>query len=449
MADQLALSLVATPSGTYHQRGVSSLQWLFRAHFPQLVARYEAEFAKRLGKFRLERITKAVERFLGCGDYRRGIARIQCTNPDCRLEYFRPFSCSVFHLCPSCSQKRTLLLGEYMNEQLLLRLPHRQFVFTIPKVLRAFFRHDKGLHGEISRLVYGLVQDFTSEAAGKSIRCAALVVFQSAGEFVRWNPHWHGLFLEGGFDRHGRFVHLSPIDLAKMSACFRQRVIAFFLERKLLNERLANNMVNWTHSGFSVDASIRIPAGSTETRQALAQYIVRPPVSLQKLLVDQGGTDTVVYRAPYSDYFHTDTKVFPAIEFLVEVLQHLPDSRSRLIRTYGLYSSRTRGTWSRCPHLLRLAPEGWKRDHQPQPSARIGPPEEPQPELSVSARQSRAAWARLIKKVYEADPLSCPRCHKPMKVIAVITDPAQVLKILRHLIRKGTPPPGLDPASLN
>ena len=83
-----------------------------------------------------------------------------------------------------------------------------------------------------------------------------------------------------------------------MSACFRQRVIAFFLERKLLNERLANNMVNWTHSGFSVDASIRIPAGSTETRQALAQYIVRPPVSLQKLLVDQGGTDTVVYRAP-------------------------------------------------------------------------------------------------------------------------------------------------------
>jgi hypothetical protein len=44
----------------------------------------------------------------------------------------------------------SLLLGEYMNEQLLLRLPHRQFVFThwsghctdIPKVLRAFFRHD-------------------------------------------------------------------------------------------------------------------------------------------------------------------------------------------------------------------------------------------------------------------------------------------------------------------
>lgn len=165
--------------------------------------------------------------------------------------------------------------------------------------------------------------------------------------------------------------------------------------------------------------------------------------------MEEGGTDIVVYRPPCSEYFRTDTKIFPAVEFLVELLQHLPDSRSRLLRAYGLYSSRARGTWARSPQLLRLAPEGWKRDHPAQPSLRIGPPEEPQPELSVSAKQSRAAWARLIKKVYDADPLSCPRCHNPMKLIAVITDPAQVFKILRHLIKTGKPPPGLDPASLN
>jgi len=58
--------------GTCYQRGVSSLQRLSRALFPQLVARYEGEFAQRLGEFRLKRITRAVERFAGCGDYRRG-----------------------------------------------------------------------------------------------------------------------------------------------------------------------------------------------------------------------------------------------------------------------------------------------------------------------------------------------------------------------------------------
>lgn len=74
--------------------------------------------------------------------------------------------------------------------------------------------------------------------------------------------------------------------------------------------------------------------------------------------MDEGGTDTVVYRAPYSDYSRTHTKIFPAIGFLAQVLQHLPDQRSRLNRSYGLYSSQARGTWSRTPHLLRLAPEG-------------------------------------------------------------------------------------------
>jgi DNA-directed RNA polymerase subunit RPC12/RpoP len=70
------------------------------------------------------------------------------------------------------------------------------------------------------------------------------------------------------------------------------------------------------------------------------------------------------------------------------------------------------------------------------------------PLYSVSARDSRAAWARLLAKVYEVDVLRCPRCGSRMKVLAVISDPQQVSRILRHLISTGAAPPGLDPASL-
>ena len=80
---------------------------------------------------------------------------------------------------------------------------------------------------------------------------------------------------------------------------------------------------------------------------------------------------------------------------------------------------------------------------------RLGPPDEHHGDCSVAARQSRSAWARLIKKVYEVDPLTCSRCGQPMRVLAVITDPPQVLKIVRHLVKIAKPPPGLDPASLN
>ena len=81
-----------------------------------------------------------MERFLDCGDYAKGITRIKCTNPDCKSEFFRPFSCKIFHLCPSCSQKRTLLFGEYANQRPLLRLPHRQIVFTFPPSVRSFWK---------------------------------------------------------------------------------------------------------------------------------------------------------------------------------------------------------------------------------------------------------------------------------------------------------------------
>jgi hypothetical protein len=357
VADQLALALDATAPGTYRPRGTSSLQRLFRVHLPELLARYDPEFAARLGKYRQQRIAKAVERFLGCGDYSKGIARIKCTNTECKSEYFRPFSCKVFHLCPSCSQKRTLLFGEYMNERLLLHLPHRQIVFTFPKVLRVFFRHDHGLVGEVSRLAYRMMHDFYGAAAGKKIQGAAVIPYASAGDFVRFNPHLHGIFLEGGFDRQGRFVHLPSLDLPRLAQYFRPSMVAFFLSRSLINERLAKSMLGWTHSGFSPDMSVKIPAGSSRTREALAQYIARPPVSLSKMLVEEHG-GSVLYRSEYNPYFKTNARLFPALEFLVQLLQHLPEPRSHLVRRYGLYSSRSRGTWIEKPWLVRLAPGG-------------------------------------------------------------------------------------------
>jgi hypothetical protein len=111
----------------------------------ELQTEYDARHTQELGNFRSERIARVATRFLTCGDYRQGLARIRCSNPECRQEYFRLFSCKGFYLCPSCSQERTLLFAEYLDEQLLFTLPHRQFVFTLPKSLRVFLRHDQRL----------------------------------------------------------------------------------------------------------------------------------------------------------------------------------------------------------------------------------------------------------------------------------------------------------------
>jgi len=59
---------------------------------------------------------------------------------------------------------------------------------------------------------------------------------------------------------------------------------------------------------------------------------------------------------------------------------------------------------------------------------------------NVSNKASRRSWARLIQRVYEVDPLICLKCGSEMKIIAVITDPSEVDKILECLKRNHAPP---------
>ncbi|KKM69790.1 hypothetical protein LCGC14_1447260 [marine sediment metagenome] len=109
------------------------IQEILQDHFSDFEEQYDDHYAKQYGKYRIIRIKEAVEKFLECGDYSKGIARIKCTNHNCDHEYFRPFSCKTWYLCPSCHQKRILLFSEHMANDVLLRLPHRQYVWAYLK----------------------------------------------------------------------------------------------------------------------------------------------------------------------------------------------------------------------------------------------------------------------------------------------------------------------------
>jgi len=55
--------------------------------------------------------------------------------------------------------------------------------------------------------------------------------------------------------------------------------------------------------------------------------------------------------------------------------------------------------------------------------------------LDLHAARAQSAWARLIHKVYEVDPLECPKCGAPMHVIALIDDAEVIRRILQYLGR--------------
>ncbi|MBA7542594.1 HTH-type transcriptional activator RhaS [subsurface metagenome] len=141
---------------SYIPRGQNVLQRIFKEHFDDFRELYDEKYAKNYGTFRLARITEVVDEFIKCGHYSKGLARVKCVNPDCGNDYFVPLSCLSFYLCPSCHQKRTLLFGEQMANEVLLKIPHRQFVFAIPKCLRPYFIHNRTLFSDISHLIFDL-----------------------------------------------------------------------------------------------------------------------------------------------------------------------------------------------------------------------------------------------------------------------------------------------------
>ena len=441
------ISVATTARYQYVPRGRNELHTIFERHFDDFCAQYDEKYAATYGKYRLDRIQQLGKRFCTCGDYLQGVARIRCTNPECGHDYFRPFSCKGFYLCPSCSGKRTILFAEHLTNEVLLRLPHRQFVFTMPKALRPFFRHDRRLFSEVSRLIYEILREFYHEAAGRQLLTGMVIAHQTFGDMLRWNPHFHAIVLEGGFDEGGTFFYIPFSGLQSMTELFRRRVIKLLVQRELLNDDFARNLLSWKHSGFSIDNSVRIL--DEPAQESLAEYIARPPISLKKIHYEPF-KGRVLFHTKYSEYFKQNLHMFDALDFLADLTQHIPPKGLQLIRRYGLYASRTKGRWRDMPWVAERAPDGWKATHQLDGAADdLGyePLSDGDEEITVDAR--KRAWARLLAKVYEVDPLVCPKCGAEMKVIAVIEDPDELKRILRHLIKIGRSPPGFDPDRLN
>ncbi len=59
-------------------------------------------------------------------------------------------------------------------------------------------------------------------------------------------------------------------------------------------------------------------------------------------------------------------------------------------------------------------------------------------------RSSGGTGRRLIQKIYEVDPLVCPKCQGAMRIISSIEDPSVIRAILDHLgiwLVRARPPP--------
>jgi hypothetical protein len=98
---------------------------------------------------------------------------------------------------------------------------------------------------------------------------------------------------------------------------------------------------------------------------------------------------------------------------------HISTKGEQLVRYYGYYSNVSRG--KRKKEKLKEETEiSWK-------------PEVIEIEAPPVSKELKKRWSYFIRKVYETDPLTWPKCQGEMRIIAFIDQPDVIKKILQHL----------------
>ncbi len=182
-------------SARYRARSprATPLYRLFEAHFDEVRGQWEERFERRCGFWR-SFVDEQVLRYLDCGLFENGFARIRC--PDCAEEFLLAFSCKTRELCPSCAAKRSAATAALLAEDVLEEVGHAQWVFVIPKMLRPYFLHHRELLGGLARAAWETVLELMATAVDDAtFRPGMVAVVQTAGDMANWHPHTQYLAL--------------------------------------------------------------------------------------------------------------------------------------------------------------------------------------------------------------------------------------------------------------
>jgi hypothetical protein len=405
----------------------TALYRLFGAQFDEVRGQWEERYERRYGFWR-SFVDEQVLRYLDCGLFENGFARIRC--PDCAEEYLLAFSCKTRELCPSCAAKRSAATAALLVEDVFEEVAHAQWVFVIPKILRPYFLHHRELLGGLARAAWGTVLELMCAAAGEEdMRPGMVAVVQTAGDLGNWHPHVHALVSRGGWTRDGQWLPVPFVDERPAELLFRHKVIRLLQGLELLSDERTELLLSWRHTGFSVHNRVRVEPEDQAAVERLARYIMRPPISLERMAWD--GAGEVCYRRKRghesTGLKEREIEAFDPAEFLARVIMHIPEPRRHLVRYYGWYSNVSRGKRRKAG-----------REHEETVCSDDGPPSPAARAEARDARALRRSWAQLIKRIYEVDPLLCPSCGSEMMVIAFIIEHDVVDAILRHLERRQT-----------
>ena len=232
--------------------------------------------------------------------------------------------------------------------------------------------------------------------------------------------------------------------------------------------------------GFNLHAAVRIGADDDLAREKLIRYCARPAFALERLSVLPDGRIAYAIKNPRKGATH---RTLTPIELLARIAALIPPPRHPFLRYHGVLAPASKWRKEIVPRVVDAACAGASpachaehgdRAHAVTPTvaALLAPKPGPAPKPAGAAKTGalsplwqrpgsdaaerdpraiteahrrrldggrllaatpRLDWGRLLERTYQIDVFVCPRCHGPTRVIAAITEPAVIRKILDHV----------------
>lgn len=303
-----------------------------------------------------------VEKMKKCGNFDYGYTFYEC--PNCNNFHIQGFTCKS-RFCPRCGKKYRDKVGTKVASK-ILKVKHRQLVFTIPFEIRKYFRKYHQLLSLLFKAVNKTLTDTLKEKGPnvykKEERKLGFICFlHTYGRDMKRHPHIHVLYAENFLRKDGtlgKFYYLA-------FEAIRKRFLYTILN--LMSKEL-KSISQETYKNFKSDKAIvlkRCQNGSyfygkaaygegysIESAKAVAKYIARyashPAISERRILSRDKEKRTVTrFYDPHEDDLKEENEKIGrqtitehVYDFIKRLIIHIPDKGFTTIRYYGFYSNK-------------------------------------------------------------------------------------------------------------
>jgi hypothetical protein len=188
-------------------------------------------------------------------------------------------------------------------------------------------------------------------------------------------------------------------------------------------------------AGFSLHAATHAGAEDEKGREALLKYILCPPLATERLVPGPAGLVRIALKRPFSD--GTVAVDMDPLSLLCRLAALIPAPRFHTVRYSGVLAPASKWRPLIVPKPL---PDARGDAASPGAPDSCGPP----PPCDTAGSRYRP-WAELLKRTFGIDVETCPRCGGRMRLLALITEPPNIARFLRHLGEATETPPRAPP----